>query len=145
MLNALYATGAVMKNLIAILPPLMIWTGACSAQQVEQLESREAIPSGWAEQGGKLDLHARAEGERRAAREEVRSPETKEYARRHEIDTYRPTTNDSFTQQFASAKMPSCLHADGLKFQPTNIGPIGVWGIYALPFIPIAYLRGKCN
>ncbi|MGV7211298.1 hypothetical protein ACLB1G_25960 [Oxalobacteraceae bacterium A2-2] len=140
-----------MKKLIAILPPLMMWTGASSARQVEQLaqpeplESREAIPANWADKDGKLDLNARAEGERRAAREEVRSEESKEYTRRHEIDTYRLTTNDRFTRQFASAKIPSCLHADGLKFQPTNIGPIGVWGIYALPFIPIAYLRGKCN
>ena len=46
---------------------------------------------------------------------------------------------------FAEAKVPDCLHPDGLKRQPTNIGPIGVVGAYALPFVAIAKLRGKCN
>lgn len=133
------------RRAAAILLLLHSWSGAQELAQPKQLESMEAIPAGWAGKDAKLDLNARAEGERQAAREEVRSEESKEYTRRHEIDTYRLTTNEKFTLHFASAKIPSCLHADGLKFQPTNIGPIGVWGIYALPFIPIAYLRGKCN
>jgi hypothetical protein len=41
----------------------------------------------------------------------------------------------------SDAKTPDCLHADGLKFQPTFIFA----GILALPFIGIAALRGKCK
>lgn len=52
---------------------------------------------------------------------------------------------EQFAAAFAEAKVPDCLHADGLKRQPTNIGPIGIGGVYALPFVAIAKLRGKCN
>ena len=52
---------------------------------------------------------------------------------------------EQFATAFAEAKVPDCLHPDGLKRQPTNIGPIGVVGVYALPFVAIAKLRGKCN
>lgn len=52
---------------------------------------------------------------------------------------------EQFAAAFAEAKVPDCLHPDGLKRQPTNIGPIGVVGVYALPFVAIAKLRGKCN
>lgn len=46
-----------------------------------------------------------------------------------------------FAEQFDEAKVPGCLTGDGLKRQPTFI----FQGLLALPFIPIAYLRGKCN
>ena len=52
---------------------------------------------------------------------------------------------EQFAAAFAEAKVPDCLHPDGLQRQPTNIGPIGVVGVYALPFVAIAKLRGKCN
>ncbi|PHV17701.1 hypothetical protein CSQ90_05060 [Janthinobacterium sp. BJB303] len=52
---------------------------------------------------------------------------------------------EQFAAAFAEAKVPDCLHPDGLKRQPTSIGPIGVGGVYALPFVAIAKLRGKCN
>lgn len=52
---------------------------------------------------------------------------------------------EQFAAAFAEAKVPDCLHPDGLQRQPTNIGPIGVVGMYALPFVAIAKLRGKCN
>ncbi|AQR72030.1 hypothetical protein BZG29_16585 [Janthinobacterium sp. LM6] len=52
---------------------------------------------------------------------------------------------EQFAAAFAEAKVPDCLHADGLKRQPTGIGPIGIGGVYALPFVAIAKLRGKCN
>ncbi|MCC7680390.1 hypothetical protein [Janthinobacterium sp. FW305-128] len=52
---------------------------------------------------------------------------------------------EQFAAAFAEAKVPDCLHADGLKRQPTSIGPIGIGGVYALPFVAIAKLRGKCN
>jgi hypothetical protein len=48
---------------------------------------------------------------------------------------------ERFAQQFDAAKVPGCLGAQGLQRQPTFI----FQGLLALPFIPIAYLRGKCN
>lgn len=42
---------------------------------------------------------------------------------------------------FDDAKVPGCLTPSGLKRQNTLI----FGGVLALPFIPIAYLRGKCN
>ncbi|MES2257719.1 MAG: hypothetical protein V4724_04335 [Pseudomonadota bacterium] len=52
---------------------------------------------------------------------------------------------DALTAAFADAKVPDCLHAEGLKRQPTSIGPIGVGGFLALPFVAVAKLRGKCQ
>lgn len=51
------------------------------------------------------------------------------------------TKYERFEQGFAAAKIPGCLQRDGLKHQPTFI----FGGLLALPFIPIAALRGKCN
>jgi hypothetical protein len=36
------------------------------------------------------------------------------------------------------------MHPDGLKRQPTNIGPITFVGLYAVPFVFLAKVRGKC-
>jgi len=59
--------------------------------------------------------------------------------------TIRADKYEQFVAAFSEAKVPDCLHPDGLKRQPTNLGPIGVVGVYALPFVAIAKLRGKCN
>ena len=59
--------------------------------------------------------------------------------------TIRADKYEQFAAAFSEAKVPDCLHPDGLKRQPTNLGPIGVVGVYALPFVAIARLRGKCN
>jgi len=59
--------------------------------------------------------------------------------------TIRADKYEHFAAAFSEAKVPDCLHPDGLKRQPTNLGPIGVVGVYALPFVAIAKLRGKCN
>jgi len=47
---------------------------------------------------------------------------------------------DIMTAAFIEAKVPDCLHADGLKRQPTFF----LTGYLALPFIAIAKVRGKC-
>ncbi|MRW87875.1 hypothetical protein GJ698_27760 [Pseudoduganella sp. FT26W] len=49
--------------------------------------------------------------------------------------------SDIMTAAFIEAKVPDCLHSEGLKRQTTLI----FTGYLALPFIPIAALRGKCN
>lgn len=54
-------------------------------------------------------------------------------------DSYR-----AFAREFAEAKVPYCLHHDGLKRQPTGIGPFVIGGYLALPFIFVARARAKC-
>lgn len=55
---------------------------------------------------------------------------------------YRSTAQaDVLTAAFDQAQIPSCLHADGLKFQPTYV----FFGLLALPFVAVAKLRGKCD
>lgn len=49
-------------------------------------------------------------------------------------------SSDIMTAAFNEAKVPDCLHSEGLKRQPTFF----LTGLLALPFIPIAKLRGKC-
>ena len=46
----------------------------------------------------------------------------------------------AFARQFGEAKVPYCLHGDGLKRQSTYIFS----GYVALPFIFVARARGKC-
>jgi negative regulator of sigma E activity len=48
---------------------------------------------------------------------------------------------ESFTRDFSEAKVPDCLHADGLKRQPTFF----LGGLLALPFVLVAAVRGKCH
>jgi len=50
----------------------------------------------------------------------------------------------AFAREFAEAKVPYCLHHDGLKRQPTGIGPFVIGGYLALPFILVARARAKC-
>lgn len=49
-------------------------------------------------------------------------------------------SSDIMTAAFNEAKVPDCLHSEGLKRQSTFL----LGGYLALPFIPIAKLRGKC-
>lgn len=65
--------------------------------------------------------------------------------RRHEADTIRGNSYTEFAQQFSEARVPDCLHGDALKRQPPRIGPIGFTYLYALPFLVLAKIRGKCN
>jgi pyruvate/2-oxoglutarate dehydrogenase complex dihydrolipoamide acyltransferase (E2) component len=48
---------------------------------------------------------------------------------------------DILSSAFDEAKVPDCLHPDGLKNQPTFF----LAGLLALPFVAVAKLRGKCN
>jgi hypothetical protein len=53
---------------------------------------------------------------------------------------FSSANTDIMTAAFIEAKVPDCLHADGLKRQPTFL----LTGYLALPFIVIAKVRGKC-
>jgi len=69
------------------------------------------------------------------------SADTWENPRRHENDTISATAYETFGRDFSEAKVPDCLHADGLKRQPTFF----LGGVLALPFIAVAKIRGKCK
>lgn len=49
-----------------------------------------------------------------------------------------------FAVDFAEARVPDCLHSEGLKRQPPHIGPFVFIGVLALPFVALAKIRGKC-
>lgn len=66
---------------------------------------------------------------------------TWENPRRYENDTISATPYESFGREFSDARVPDCLHPDGLKRQPTFF----LSGLFALPFVAVAKLRGKCN
>ena len=57
------------------------------------------------------------------------------------VPEFSVAKSDIMTAAFIEAKVPDCLHSEGLKRQTTLI----FTGYLALPFIPIAALRGKCN
>ena len=78
----------------------------------------------------------------RAVREVL--DEHPENPRRHEADTIRGNRYQEFAEQFSEAKVPDCLHSDALKRQPPRIGPIAFKGLYAVPFVVLAKVRGKC-
>jgi hypothetical protein len=50
-----------------------------------------------------------------------------------------------FVRAVDEARVPDCLHPDALKHQPAKIGPVDIGGVYALPFLAAAILRGKCK
>jgi hypothetical protein len=52
-----------------------------------------------------------------------------------------PTRNEIFDAMMDQARLPDCLHADGLRNQPTFL----LSGYLALPFIAVAKLRGVCR
>jgi hypothetical protein len=62
-------------------------------------------------------------------------------SRLHEADTLRANQYDKFSRQVEEATVPDCLHADGLKRQPTFF----ISGWLALPFVAVAKIRGKCQ
>jgi len=67
--------------------------------------------------------------------------ESRENPRRYENDTISATPYETFGRAFSEAEVPDCLHADGLKRQPTFF----LGGLLALPFVAVAKIRGKCK
>jgi len=115
-----------MRTLVLAALLISIIHGACAADQAPQLARRpdeEAI--------------------RKAIRETL--DEKPDNPRLHEADTLRANRYDIFARQVDEATVPDCLHADGLKRQPTGIGPFRLGGLLALPFVAVAKVRGKCQ
>lgn len=67
--------------------------------------------------------------------------ETEPTPRRHEADTLNATPFEGFSREFGKARLPVCLHAEGLRNQPTFF----LNGWIALPFVAVAKLRGVCR
>ena len=65
-------------------------------------------------------------------------------AGREGASTLSANSYAAFAREFKEAKVPYCLHHDGLKRQPTGIGPFVIGGYLALPFIFVARARAKC-
>ena len=80
---------------------------------------------------------------RKAIRETL--DEKPDNQRLHEADTLRANRYDIFERQLDEGTVPDCLHSDGLKRQPTGIGPFRLGGLLALPFVAVAKVRGKCQ
>jgi hypothetical protein len=106
-----------------------------------QLSAPAVVAPDWAaEQRAPLVSQAAIRSAVRAVLEEERAAEAA-YAPKHASDTLRGDAYQRFAADFAEARVPNCLHADGLKRQSTLIFS----GVLALPFVAIAKLRGKCN
>jgi hypothetical protein len=102
-------------------------------------ESQAGYPAGPAQ-----DLRSQLTDQviRQALREAI--AETRENPRRHEADVLSADRYQRFSSQFSEARVPDCLHPDALKRQPPAIGPIPLGGLFAMPFVVLAKVRGKC-
>ena len=88
-----------------------------------------------------LPLRARLDKDTIRAAVAATPGERDPYPRRHEADTLSSTPRENFAGDFANARLPDCLHAEGLRNQPTFF----LNGVLALPFIAVARLRGVCR
>lgn len=60
---------------------------------------------------------------------------------REETRALSGSAYQGFARDFAEARLPDCLHSEGLKNQPTFF----LGGFLALPFIAVAKVRGVCR
>jgi hypothetical protein len=93
----------------------------------------------WAADPAPVRQRVDDEAIRKAVRETL--AEKPDNPRLHEADTLRANRYDIFARQVEDATVPDCLHADGLKRQPTFF----LTGLLALPFVAVAKVRGKCQ
>ena len=78
---------------------------------------------------------------RAAIRDTLAAEHPPTIANRPDVDTLRTDKYTDFDAAFEDARVPDCLHSDGLKRQPTGI----FFGWLALPFVIVAKVRGVCN
>lgn len=123
--------------------------GACATRQAETrtapaaVETQPAAPHADGNGNGNGAGKTSALPDRAAIQAAVRAvlDEQPAIPRLHEADTLRANQYDRFSRQVEEATVPDCLHADGLKRQPTFF----LSGLLALPFIAVAKVRGKCQ
>jgi hypothetical protein len=52
---------------------------------------------------------------------------------------------ETFHEEAEFASIPNCMGPDALKHDPAKIGPVGLGGLLALPFLAHAAITGKCK
>ena len=133
-------------------------TPQVSVRAAPQAGAEADVPANWADAPAArpalvapVSPHAPA-ATSKVIREAVRDVIADDHAADREAPAVRryatqapPDRFQAFAEQFDDARVPDCLHSEGLKRQPTSIGPFGVAGLLALPFVAVAKLRGKCN
>jgi hypothetical protein len=123
--------------------PLLICV-LCLAPAV-RAEPAKVLPPGPAlalpAQAEPLPLGARLDKEAIRAAIAATADEKDPNPPRPEADTLSATPYQTFSKDFAAARLPDCLHSEGLKNQPTFF----LSGFIALPFIAVAKLRGVCR
>jgi hypothetical protein len=100
-------------------------------------EKALAVPA----QAAAVPLRARLDKETIRAAIGDTPPGKEANPRRPEADTLSARPYDKFSKEFAGARLPDCLHSEGLKYQPTFF----LSGVLALPFVAVARLRGVCR
>lgn len=123
-----------MNAMIPLLAAAMAASGVALAQ-----ETQPATPPARTDAAAPRSALPSRDAIRAAVRDTV--AERPDNPRLHEADTLRATRYETFARKFDEAAVPDCLHADGLKRQPTFF----ISGIYALPFVLVAKLRGVCQ
>jgi hypothetical protein len=61
------------------------------------------------------------------------------------MEAVKKSKYEQFADTAEAATIPNCLAADGLKLDPPHLGPIGLGGLLAIPFVAHAALTGKCK
>ena len=100
-----------------------------------------ATPTAPPAAGEKVPLRARLDKETIRAAIAAAPPEKEAAPGRSESGALSGTAYEQFSNDFAGARLPDCLHAEGLKNQPTFF----LSGVLALPFIAVAKVRGVCR
>jgi hypothetical protein len=111
---------------------------AAHAEPVAELSPKSAQKE---PEAAHLPLRARLDRDAIRAAITATPVERDPYPRRHEADTISVKPVEKFSKDFANARLPDCLHSEGLRNQPTFF----LSGFLALPFIAVAKVRGVCR
>ena len=90
---------------------------------------------------GQTPLRARLDKETIRAAIAAVPAEKEPASKRGETAALSAAPYEKFSKDFAGARLPDCLHSEGLKYQPTFF----LGGVLALPFIAVAKVRGACR
>ena len=117
-------------------PPAALPGAAPAPSEPDMTEKTEKVKTPAAP-----SLRARLDGD--AIRKAVKATLTDadDYPQLYQGDTLSGAAYEQFGREFHEAKVPDCLHPDGLKRQPTFF----LSGLLALPFVAVAKIRGKCR
>lgn len=91
--------------------------------------------------GSPLPLRARLDREAIRAAIAGLAEEKETVARGQDTEVLSAAPYGRFSRDFSKARLPVCLHAEGLRNQPTFF----LSGVLALPFVAVAKIRGVCR